>query len=201
MHHSPASRAAPSAAAAWGVLDRRQYGCIAYHKRGRSVCRNTLKKPIAALEAAVLQTLSNDVPRPAVMRATLTGVLAALAPTTIARDLTRNQRELTRVEREISNLMEAIAQGGQLTPLLAALTARQDQLAMLSATVAAQTVVRGTPEYQSAHHSNNPQHEQKPQHEHGERADCQKQVPIPTTRVPTSDASRQSDHRRNRRKE
>jgi DNA invertase Pin-like site-specific DNA recombinase len=124
-----------------GVLDRRQYGCIAYHKRGPSACRNALKLPIAALEDAVRETLGTDVLRPAVVKATLAGVLAALAPDTINRDLARNQQQLAKLDREVARLTDAIAQGGHLPPLLEALTTRQDQRAFLSATVAAQTAV------------------------------------------------------------
>jgi hypothetical protein len=61
-----------------GVLDRRQYGCIAYHKHGTTVCKNALKVSIATLESAVLAKLSRDVLRPAVVRPIIDGVLAEL---------------------------------------------------------------------------------------------------------------------------
>ena len=41
-----------------GVLDRRQYGCLSYHKRGTTVCANAIKMPIATLDAVVLATIT-----------------------------------------------------------------------------------------------------------------------------------------------
>jgi hypothetical protein len=63
--------------------------------------------------------------RPAVVMAIVDGVLATLAPTSLARNGQRDRAELQRLEREIDRLAEAIAAGGSLTSLLAALTAPQ----------------------------------------------------------------------------
>ncbi len=110
-----------------GVLDRRLYGCIAYHKRGTTVCRNAVKLPVATLDEAVLTKLRVDVLRPKSVLAIIEGVLNELSPQTRARDLARHQRELTTVDREIAHLAEGIAQGGHLTALLDALKTRQDR--------------------------------------------------------------------------
>ena len=40
-----------------GVLDRRQYGCIAHHKRGNVICGNATKWSRAVLDDAVLDAL------------------------------------------------------------------------------------------------------------------------------------------------
>ena len=48
-----------------GVFDRRQYGCIAYHKRGTTVCRNALKLSLAALDDPILDALRVQLLRPA----------------------------------------------------------------------------------------------------------------------------------------
>ena len=63
-----------------GVLDRRRYGCIAYHKRRTTVCRNAVKLPIATLDAAVLRALTREALRPAVERAIVEGLLAGTRP-------------------------------------------------------------------------------------------------------------------------
>ena len=101
------------------------YGCIAYHKRGASVCGNGLKIPIDRLDDAVLTTLAGDVLRPAVIMAVVDGVLARLEPRAAARDAGQQRTALQAVEREIGNLAKAIAAGGQLEPLLVELRARQ----------------------------------------------------------------------------
>jgi site-specific DNA recombinase len=101
------------------------YGCIAYHKRGASVCGNRLKIPIDRLDDAVLTTLAGDVLRPAVIMAVVDGVLARLEPKAAARDAGQQRTALEAVEREIGNLAKAIAAGGQLEPLLVELRARQ----------------------------------------------------------------------------
>ena len=61
-----------------GVLDRRQYGCIANHKKGMTVCRNAVKVPIATLDAAVVRTLSRDVLRPRVVAALVERVIPGI---------------------------------------------------------------------------------------------------------------------------
>lgn len=124
-----------------GVLDRRQYGCIAYHKRGTTVCRNAVKLPVATLDEAVLTKLRVDVLRPAAVLALIDGVLKELAPTTLARDLTRHKREFATLDREIAHLAEAIAQGGHLTPLLDALKTRQDRRATVMTAIEMQKAI------------------------------------------------------------
>lgn len=120
-----------------GVLDRRQYGCIAYHKRGTAVCRNALKLPIATLDAAVLQTINREVLRPEVVTAIIDGLVAEFADPARADAVTHQRRRLAALDREIANFVAAIGQGGPLPELLDALKARRDERAFLSATLAA----------------------------------------------------------------
>jgi len=126
-----------------GVLSRSHggtrayfYGCIAYHKRGTVVCGNALQVPIERVDDAVLGTIAGDVLRPAVVMAIVDGVLAALAPKARFRDGKQDRVELQTLERDIERLTEAVAAGGQLTPLLAALTVRQARRDELVASVA-----------------------------------------------------------------
>ncbi len=113
------------------------YGCIAYHKRGTSVCGNALKIPIDRIDRAVLKTLAGDVLRPAVVMAIVDGVLARLEPRVAAHDVGQQQTALQTVEREIGNLAKAIAAGGQLEPLLVELRVRQARRDELLAAIAA----------------------------------------------------------------
>ena len=123
------------------MLDRRQYGCIAYHKRRTTVCRNAVKLPIATLDAAVLRALTREALRPAVERAIVEGLLAELAPRTVAKDHERRRKELATLDQEIARLTEAIATGGQLTPLIEALSTRTARRTTLAADVDAQATV------------------------------------------------------------
>jgi site-specific DNA recombinase len=123
-----------------GVLDRRQYGCIAYHKRGTTVCTNAVKLPIAKLDAAVLATL-RDVLHPKAVLAIIDGLLQRFAPPSLARDLQRGRREVETLDREITNLATAIAQGGQLLPLLEELKTRQARRDHVAATLASHAAV------------------------------------------------------------
>jgi hypothetical protein len=99
-----------------------------------------VKLPRATLDAAVRREVAK-VLRPAAGEAIIDGVLAAFAPASLAEDQARRQREFATLEREIANLAEAIATGGQLAPLLAALNTRQARRDVLAAEVAAEPTV------------------------------------------------------------
>lgn len=73
----------------------------------------------------MLKAIAGDVLRPAVVDAVLAGVLDAMSPRTIARDVHDLRAEFQAVEREIERLTEAIAAGGALASLLEALKTRQ----------------------------------------------------------------------------
>jgi site-specific DNA recombinase len=113
------------------------YGCLAYLKRGTSVCGNGLRLPIGRVDDAVLQTLGGDVLRPAVVMAVIDGVLAELSPHTLARDLDDQRAKVQEVEREISYLTKAIAAGGPLESLLTELKARERRRHELAAAIMA----------------------------------------------------------------
>ena len=89
------------------------------------MCGNGLKIPIGRVDDAVLKAIGGDVLRPAVVDAFLAGVLDAMNPDTIARDVHELRTEFLAVERELGRLTEAIAAGGPIAPLLEALKARQ----------------------------------------------------------------------------
>lgn len=108
------------------------YQCLAYSKRGTSICGAHLALPIDVVDEAVLGTLAGEVLTPAVVDAVVAGVLAELEPATARRNLDTLRTELSRIDREIERLTEAIATGGELASLLAAVQsrhARREELA------------------------------------------------------------------------
>jgi site-specific DNA recombinase len=123
------------------------YACVAHHKRGRLICGNGLAMRIETVDAAVLGTLHGETLRPAIINATITGVLdavaAAMNPRTAARDLDASRAELRTVERELGRLAEAVAAGGQdLVPLLALLRTKQQRRDDLAALITTRTAPR-----------------------------------------------------------
>ena len=113
------------------------YGCLAHHKRGGAVCENRLTVRMERVNEAVLGTLASDVLRPAVIDAVVAGVLDGLKPAARSRDVERRRAELAEVEAELARLTEAIATGGALAPLLAALQVRQQRRDTLATELAA----------------------------------------------------------------
>jgi site-specific DNA recombinase len=111
------------------------YGCLSYHKRGRTICDNALKVRASVVDDAVLRAIGGDVLRPAVVAAVLHGVFAALRPEARSAARERLRAELASVEREIGRVTEAIATGGDLAPLLEALKTRQARQVELRAAI------------------------------------------------------------------
>jgi site-specific DNA recombinase len=114
---------------------RHSYGCLAYLKRGTSVCGNGLRIPIDRVDDAVLRTLAGDVLRPAVVMGVIDGVFERLAPKAAAQDVPNHRTALKAIEREIANLVQAIASGGQLESLLVELRVRERRRDELLATL------------------------------------------------------------------
>jgi site-specific DNA recombinase len=107
------------------------YGCLAYLKRGTSVCGNALRLPLDRVDDAVFSTLIGDVLRPQIVMAVIDGVLEEMTPRSRSRDLLENEAALRTVEQGISNLAQAIAAAGELGPLLHELQvarAKRDEL-------------------------------------------------------------------------
>ena len=113
------------------------YGCLAYLKRGTSVCGNKLRLPVDRIDDAVLRTLAGDVLRPPVVMAIVDGVLQQLTPRSRVSELERSQAALRIVEQGISNLAKAIAVAGELGPLLDQLQGARTRRDELMATIGA----------------------------------------------------------------
>jgi hypothetical protein len=69
--------------------------------------------------------------------AILDGVAESMSPTTRARDVDALRTELSALERELARLINAVAAGGELAPLLEALKARQVRRNELTTAIAA----------------------------------------------------------------
>ena len=74
--------------------------------------------------------------RPAAIDAVVAGVLEALAPEATSPALERTRAQLAAVEREIARLVEALALGGEMASIVAALKARQTRQGELQRTIA-----------------------------------------------------------------
>jgi Recombinase zinc beta ribbon domain len=121
---------------------RHLYGCLAFAKRGTSICGNGLRLPIDRVDDAVLKALGGEVLRPAVVMAVLDGVFAELSPTSLTRDRDQQRALLADIEKEIGNLTKAIAATGPLDSLVTELQARERRRAELSATLAASRLLK-----------------------------------------------------------
>src|SRR6185436_5194461 len=77
------------------------YGCTTYHKKGTSICGNSLQLPLERVDDAVLSAIGGDTLRPAVVMAVIDGVLEQLQPSVLARDVDQLRSELRQVERQL----------------------------------------------------------------------------------------------------
>jgi recombinase-like zinc beta ribbon protein len=103
------------------------YACMVYHLRGRAICKNNLESPMEATDEAVLDSIESDVLRVDVLETSLAKALEILQPTdsVLASRVDRLCAELARLDGEITRLAGAIATGGELSRLLAALQERE----------------------------------------------------------------------------
>ncbi len=113
------------------------YGCLTFWKKGASKCANNLAAPMPLLDAEVLATLQDDILRPTVIEQAIGLALDALAPG--GQEEARHaeaEAHVHSLEAECQRLADAIASGGRLDVLLAALADRQARLHEARAVVA-----------------------------------------------------------------
>ena len=105
------------------------YLCSYHHLRGSTVCPGGLVLPMDLTNEAVLETIEQEVLHPEVVRRALRRVLDELnAPTdTVVPHRTALQAELAVLEQELARLAAAVAQGGDLKPLLDGIQAREQR--------------------------------------------------------------------------
>ena len=102
------------------------WGCMVRKQRGRAVCPNTLEVPLEATDYAVLKAVEHDVLSVEVLETALAKALEALQPNVDHDSAEQTLRgELARIEAEVARLATAIAAGGELAALLAALQDRE----------------------------------------------------------------------------
>lgn len=118
------SFAATSRAHGTGANRRRVhfYSCLAHHQRGNAICGNGQHIRMEIADQAVLGAISENVLRPEIVDAVVAGVFEALRQPAAA---DTSATELATLDREIERLTDAIAGGGDMPSLLAALRARQ----------------------------------------------------------------------------
>jgi hypothetical protein len=105
------------------------HACASYHNRGRVVCKNNLESPMETTDAAVLAAVEHDLLRVEVLETALAKALDMFQPATATAEAHENRirEELTRLEAEVGRLASAIAVGGDLSTLLAALQEREQR--------------------------------------------------------------------------
>jgi site-specific DNA recombinase len=115
------------------------YGCMTRHLRGEVVCGNTLEVRLEDADEAVLTAVERDVLNVAVLETSLAkAVEAARQPVYGQEALAVELRaELAQLEAEVTRLAAAIARGGDLPALVAAMQERERRRAYLRAELAA----------------------------------------------------------------
>ena len=103
------------------------YLCSYHHLRGNTVCPGGLVLPVQLTNQAVLAAVEQEVLHPEVVRRAISRAIDELnAPTdTVVPRRTALQAELGVLEQELSRLAAAVAQGGDLKPLLDGIRARE----------------------------------------------------------------------------
>jgi site-specific DNA recombinase len=122
------------------------YTCAYHHDRGVSVCGSNTRRPVAALNGAVVDWLHANVLSEEVVLAALRQVRERLAQrsTVTSAELPALQTEAERLRSEIGRLVAAIATGGsQPRALVEAVTERQERLSALEARVRAAQAAPG----------------------------------------------------------
>jgi site-specific DNA recombinase len=121
-----------------GLSHRRRpyYACGTNRARGSSVCGNGTWAPLETMDNLVLGFIAEDLLREGVIARVIEMILAAQAP---AADNAADARaELQRVENELANLTAAIASGGDVPSLVAAVRQREAQRTQLRGSLDAQ---------------------------------------------------------------
>ena len=114
------------------------YACTTHFQRGPESCPNPMLVPIAEADHAILNAIQTDVFQPNILtRALLKGVTQLAA----SKDETADRREMLReelakIESELARLTAAVATGGTLSTLLAALKEREERRTRLHAELA-----------------------------------------------------------------
>lgn len=103
-----------------------RYACSSYHKRGASACSNRLEAPLESTDELVLSLFEEEMLCPEVVDAVVDRAARAILE---SGDTTERRRRLRReaegIEKELSRLTAAVAAGGHLDTLIAAIRDRE----------------------------------------------------------------------------
>jgi hypothetical protein len=113
------------------------YGCSSHYLRGATVCENRQMLPMAFINGEVLTAFRDDLLDPAVVTRAFEKLRDRLTDQTPARDLVAElEHQMGKIDAELSRLTTALADGGNLSSLLAAIRSREGRRDMLRAEVA-----------------------------------------------------------------
>jgi hypothetical protein len=118
------------------------YGCLAYHKRGPSICANGLVLPVTRVDDAVLAGVRRGRARTRGDHRHHRCRLAALQPENVETNVAALKRDLRVLDERIKNLTLVSAQGGADIPSVIAQLRdwQQEREALLAEIAAAQAV-------------------------------------------------------------
>ncbi len=112
-----------------GAKDRRifTYKCANYHNKGKTVCPNGLTVPLGATDQAVLSAIEEQALQPEVVEKAIDRALEMLRPAEDHAKLDGLNADLVIVQSEIDHLTKAVATGGDLPSLVAAIKEREQR--------------------------------------------------------------------------
>ena len=118
---------------------RHYLGCVGHHQRGNMICKNALTVPLADADEGVLSSVERDLLRVEIFETSLAKAQEATerAPEGAETRLRALHEKLTSLDAEVGRLAEAIAAGGELPALVAALQERERHRTQLRAELAA----------------------------------------------------------------
>ena len=111
----------------YGSTRKFGYLCGYHHQRGRTVCVNGLEAPMEATDHAVLASIERDLLRPEIVERAIEFAIDELRPDSDDSRRADILAEIHRLDSELARLTAAIASGGDLPALLAAVKERQDR--------------------------------------------------------------------------
>ncbi len=114
------------------------YACTTHYQRGPEICSERLLLPVPLVDRAVLTAIEQDVLNPAVVARALEKAIQHLQLDREDPDERREllTKELRHIEAELARLTAAIAAGGSLSTLLAAVQERESRRVKVQAELA-----------------------------------------------------------------
>ena len=111
------------------------YACSYNRKRGKSVCKNSIRRPVAEIDDVVIDWFRKHVLQEAFIVEAIRGLRRRLdaRKDTMGPDLTKLETEAKKLEREMGNLAEAIASMGHSEALTDKLAEREARLTRIQA--------------------------------------------------------------------